>query len=47
MHYFFRFSNNIHQHISKTCFKFHTKIINNVRATVYRMAMPLDSKVAV
>ena len=40
------FGNNEHQHVSKTRFKFHAKIINNVRATVYRIAIPLDSNVA-
>ena len=27
-----------------TNFKFHTKMIDNVRATVYQKAIPLDSK---
>ena len=32
---------------AKHVFRFHTKIINNFRATVYRIAIPLDSKVAI
>ena len=45
--YFFRLGNNEHQHVSNTCFEFHIKIINNARATVYRIAIPLNSKVAI
>ena len=38
---------NEHQYVSKTCFKFYAKIINDVRATVYQIAIPSDSKVAI
>ena len=32
---------------AKHVFRFHTKIINVIRATVYRVAITLDSKVAI
>ena len=32
---------------AKHVFRFHTKIINIIRETVYRIAIPLDSKVAI
>ena len=38
-----KFGKNEHQHVSKTCFKFYVKIINNVR----EIAIPYDSKVAI
>ena len=41
-----RFGENVHQYVSKKCFKFYVKIINNVRATVYQIAIPYDSKVS-
>ena len=43
----FRFSKNEHQYVSKTCFEFYVKLINNVRATVYQIAIPYDSKAAI
>ena len=46
MYHFLNFGNNEHHHVSKTCFEFHAKIINNVMTTVYRIAIPLDYKVA-
>ena len=42
-----RFAKNEHQYVSKTCFKFYAKIINNVIATVYQIAIPSDSYVAI
>ena len=42
-----RFGKNKHQYVSNTCFKFYVKIINNVRATVYQIAIPYDSNVAI
>ena len=39
-----RFGKSEHQYVSKTCFKSYVKIINNVRATVYQIAIPYDSK---
>ena len=36
-----------HQNVSKTCLKFYVKIMDNVRATVYQLAIPYDSKVAI
>ena len=44
---FLRFANKEHQYVSKTCFKFYVKIINTVRTTVYQIAIPYDSKVAI
>ena len=32
---------------AKHVFRFHTKIINNFSTTAYRIAIPLDSKVAI
>ena len=42
-----RFGKDKNQYVSKTCFKFDGKIINNVRVIVYQIAIPYDSKVAV
>ena len=39
-----RFGKNEYHYVSKTCFKFYAKIINNVRATVYQRAIPLILK---
>ena len=36
-----------YQFVSKRCSKFHIKMINNVRATVYYIAILLESKVAI
>ena len=41
------FGKNEHQYVSKTCFKFYVKLINNVRTTVYQIVIPYDSKVAI
>ena len=45
--FYLEFAKNEHQYVSKTCFKFYVKIINNVRATVFQIAIPSDSKVAI
>ena len=45
--FFLEFGNNEHQHVCKIWFEFHTKIVNNFQATVYRIAIPLDSKNAI
>ena len=42
-----KFCKNKRQYVSKACFKFYVKIINNVRATVYQIAIPYDSKVEI
>ena len=42
-----RFGKNKNKYVSKTCFKFYFKMINNVRATVYQIAIPYDYKVAI
>ena len=44
---FSNFCNNEHQHVAKHVLNFMPKIIINVRTTVYRIAIPLDSKVAI
>ena len=44
---FIKIWQNEHQYVSKTCFKSYVKIMNNVRATVYQIAIPYDSKVAI
>ena len=41
------YGKNEHQYVSITCFKFYVKIKNNVRATLYQIAIPYDSKVAI
>ena len=42
-----RFGKKENQYVSKACFKFYAKIINDIRATVYQIAMPSDSEVAI
>ena len=42
-----KFGNNKHQYVSKTCSKFHIKIMSRKRVTSYQIAIPLDFKVAI
>ena len=42
-----RLGKNKHQYVSKTSLKFYAKILNNLRAAVFQIAIPNDYKVAI